>query len=124
MLASAIKDDQPLEVGVKAQKMAMFRITVARAFAHEGLFNGVSAEPQSLPARVLQANLIGKVMRTHGAIAFDDEVMCVINTKENQVEIFMAAGVKTELHRWTQLFNFVGFQRRFPGSSKGRAENH
>ena len=60
-----------------------------RGFTEESIFNRVENDPELLPREVLGEQLAAKVVRTHGATNYGNEVTCVVSTSENNRELFM-----------------------------------
>ena len=74
--------------------MGFVRITVVKSFNPE-LFAKVIASPSRLPALVLPAPLLSKVVRTLGAATYAEEVTCLVRARSDVLPIIEAAEVPT-----------------------------
>ena len=81
-----MKDDTAMPT-IKG-KTCNLRLTLAREFASEAMFNQAAEEPQTLAAMMFGDTLSSKIIRTRGAIAYAEEVTCIITVPELRLKMF------------------------------------
>lgn len=88
-LPQGARDDQSLPSD--GGEAAYLRITIAKAFSRRELYNKAKARPQCLPALVVRHGLLGKILATRAAIAYEDEITCLIMVQKGDVALFSDA---------------------------------
>lgn len=73
---SGVKGDQA--VSDQGGERVYVRVTLAKAFCGRELFNRAQTHPRCLPAFLLMSPMFKKVLASRGAVAYEDEVTCLI----------------------------------------------
>lgn len=89
-LPTGVKDDQAHSDD--GGETVYLRVTLAKAVCGRELFNRAQMHPRCLPAFLLMSPMLKKVLATRGAVAYDEEVTCLILVKKTDTDVLLEAG--------------------------------
>lgn len=88
-LPKGIADDH--SHAAEGGETAYLRITIAKALCVREVYKRAKARPQCLPALVIKPGLIGKVLATRVAIAYEEETTCLILVHKADMDRLLGA---------------------------------